>query len=253
MSGSGDRPPIVVIPDGLAALLNAVTAVAEANTGRVALVGGLAVAARVPSGANPHRATLDIDLVVEDTDPSVETVLASSGATNEGTLYLADTKVDIIVTLPVTDEDLDGLGDDQRLFLVGHRWALETADAMTLRRLGSASEVTLAVGTPAGLFAAKSGAAGFPRPGRRATKHGGDLYDLLRLAEVHNREGSLAHELVLAPGDIAPIIAGVIRREILANPARARAQMAAATDRPIDLDQVIDVFEALVEDLERPG
>ena len=89
-------------------------------------------------------------------------------------------------------DELDGLDDGTRLFVAGHRWAFDTATPM---RLGTRGEkrttVELPVATPAGLVAAKSHAVGYPRAVRRATKHGGDLFDVFRLIEVFDTDGSL--------------------------------------------------------------
>jgi hypothetical protein len=61
--------------------------------------------------------------------------------------------------------------------------------------------VEVPVATPAGLIAAKCHAAGYPRAARRATKHGGDLYDIFRLIEVFDTRGGLRTELAEAPTD----------------------------------------------------
>lgn len=231
-------------------MLDAVALVAASDAGPVALIGGLAIAARVSTAALPHRVTIDIDLVADDTDPAVVTVLSEIGTESKGSLFLLDIKVDVIATLPVTDDDLEGLEDGQRLFVAGHRWALETAQPLRLTG-ASGIEVTLSVATPAGLVAAKSNAVGYPSARRRATKHGADLYDLFRLVEVFDRTGELAGAVAHAPGGIAHIIADVVRREVLADPVRARNQMALVTDRPLDVEDIIAVFDAFVEGLAR--
>lgn len=247
---SGDQPqvPHVVVPAGIDSLLDAVALVAASDAGPVALIGGLAIAARVSTAALPHRVTIDIDLVAEDTDPAVITVLTSIGTESKGSLYLADIKVDVIATMPVTDDDLDGLDDGQRLFLAGHRWALETAEPLRLTG-ASGDDVTLPVAMPPGLVATKGNAVGYPSATRRATKHGADLYDLFRLVEVFDISGELAVAVAHAPCGIARIIADVVRREIYADPVRARNQMALATDRPLDVEDVITIFETFVQGL----
>lgn len=74
--------------------------------------------------------------------------------------------------------------------------------------------------SPAALLATKCHAVGYARSQRRATKHGADMLDVYRLVDAYNLDGELATELHEAPGRLAPVIADVVRTEILANPAR---------------------------------
>jgi hypothetical protein len=106
--------------------------------------------------------------------------------------------------------------------------------------------VDLAVATPAGLVAAKSHAVGHPRAARRATKHGGDLYDVFRLIEVFDADGSLGREVAGAPRSLGAMIAAVLQNEILANPARAMHQMSIASLSGLTVDQVTDAVEPFV-------
>lgn len=105
------------------------------------------------------------------------------------------------------------------------------------------------VATPAGLVAAKSHAAGYPRQRRRATKHGGDLYDLFRLVEVFDAAGHIRAALAEAPGGVGLIVAEVVRTEILLNPGRAMREMSPAAPTALDVDRIVDVMEPFVADL----
>ena len=68
-------------------------------------------------------------------------------------------------------------------------------------------------------------------------------------AQVFDFSGELAVAVAHAPGGIARIIADVVRREIFADPVRARNQMALATDRPIDVEDIITIFETFIQGL----
>ena len=146
------------------------------------------------------------------------------------TVRVGEFDVDVIATLPIGSAELDGLDDGNRLFFVGHRWAFDTATPVRLGTRGDDSTtVEVPVATPAGLVAAKSHAVGYPRAIRRATKHGGDLYDVFRLLEVFDADGSVGREIAGAPHGLGALIANVLTVEILKNPARAMHQMSIAS------------------------
>ena len=143
--------------------------------------------------------------------PPVVEILATAHHSEQHPLLVDNVKVDLIPTSPIVDGDLDGFEDDDLLFLAGHRWAFEGAEPARLSTAGS-HPLDIDVATTAGLVAAKSHAVGYPRSGRRATKHGSDLLDLVRLVDLYNgglmsalrasllrsRARSLLNELVMA-------------------------------------------------------
>lgn len=243
--------PLVVLPATLARLVGALGALTAPDMPDVAVIGGMAVNIRLSTAADAHRATQDLDIVAHDTIPGAVEVLARDHPTRrEHTVVVEGIEIDIIVTHPVTEHDLRGLDDGQRLFIAGHRWALDTAQPVRLALVGDAAEISVPVATPAGLVAAKSHAAGHPRASRRATKHGGDLYDLFRLVEVFDQHGQLRDQLTTAPGGLGRLVAHVIATEILTNPARAAQQMGAASlTGPPPPDRVRDVLEPFVDEL----
>ena len=247
---SGD-PPLTVLPAASQRLLDAARHVlATSGLPPVVLIGGLAVTMRVGAAGIAHRATLDIDLVTVyvDREPQALEILAAAHHSEQHPLLVDNVKVDLIPTSPIVDGDLDGFSDKDILFLAGHRWAFEGAEPARLSTAGS-PPLDIDVATPAGLVAAKSHAAGYPRSGRRATKHGSDLLDLFRLVDLYNIEGSLTQELRSGPTELARIIADVAQREILINPAAAVNKMASASPTPIDTNRVTDALEVFIEEL----
>lgn len=244
---SGD--PLIVLPNHSSGLLEVTrTVLATPGLPDVALIGGLAVTMRVSAAGAGHRATIDIDLVTVDADPDAVEVLADAHHADPQPLIIDEVKVDLIATSAVTDDDLDGLEDKDRLFVAGHRWAFEGAEPSRLTVHG-ADPVAVKVATPAGLVATKSHAVGYPSSRRRATKAASDLLDLFRLVDLYNSEGQLSTELRRAPGGIGRIIADVAQDQILTNPAAATNKMASASPAPIEVGDVDAVIEAFVDEL----
>lgn len=75
------------------------------------------------------------------------------------------------------------------------------------------------------------------------------MLDLFRLIETFNRGGALAEHLRLAPGQLAAVVAEVVTREILAQPASAARLMSTLTPGPVTADDVGDVLDVFLADL----
>jgi hypothetical protein len=228
-------------------MLDALRSLVGPHVPPVALVGGLAVNLRLSVGSEAHRATRDIDVVSGDDVPSVIDVLGADDPMDRAqTVHIGEYDVDVIATLPVGSEELDGLDDGNRLFFLGHRWAFDTATPLQLGTRDRQQTVDVPVATPAGLVAAKSHAVGHPRAVRRATKHAGDLYDVFRLLEVFDADGSIGEQIAGAPHGLGPLVAAVLRREILTNPAKAAHQMSINSLDLLSSDQVVETIQPFV-------
>jgi hypothetical protein len=94
-----------------------------------ALVGGLAVTCQL---ATVHRATNDVDTVADGDRPG-DLALEYLGDSDAGAgrIEIEGVTVDVMATHPIDERDLP---DDElaRLFVVGHRWALETATSLAV-------------------------------------------------------------------------------------------------------------------------
>jgi len=162
-------------------LVRAAARLAEAGLGRFAIVGGVAVAARL---GRAHRATADVDAVVdEDTPPAAIDVIrdlpgAEPDETHRHRVYLDGTKVDVIETATVTEPDLDDLDAQQILFVAGHRWALETATPMMLTAEENV-HASVPIARPSALLAMKLHA--MKGRGAVSDKRGSDAWDIYRL------------------------------------------------------------------------
>jgi len=242
------------LPPESNSLLGVVRTVLTGDVPDAALIGGLAVTAHVASPTVGYRATADVDFVsADDTPPTLVEVLTARHQVDEP-IVIDGVKVDVIPTYAVTEEDLADIDDGPRLFVAGHRWALDTAEVVTLSCATPTGTITVEVklATPAALIAAKSHAVGFARSQRRATKHASDLLDVYRLVDRYHPPGQLVPELQSAPGDIAAVIAVIVRAEYLANPVKTAASMASAQGTAISPDDVAQTMAAFVEDLENP-
>ena len=245
---SGD-PPLIALPTHARPLLEAArTVLATPDLPPVVLIGGLAVTMRVSAAGAAHRATVDIDLVTVDAEPEAVEVLADAHATPKQLLMIGEVKVDVIATSPVTDQDLEGLDDKNRLFVAAHRWAFESGHPARMTTAGS-EPLDALVASTASLVATKCHAIGFPTSRRRATKHASDLLDLFRLVQLHNRSGNLSRDLRDGPAELARIIADVAAREVIANPVSATKQMSGAAREELDVDEVRVVIEDFFDEL----
>ena len=217
---SGDRVVLAGAADGGAArLVRATARLADADLGPHALVGGLAVMCRL---AAVHRATQDIDTVTEITSPTaVEVITSSIGApdpSNPNRVIVSGVNVDVIDTGSFRYEDLDGIDRRDRLFVVSHRWALDTATETEI--VAGDETAPIRVATPAALVAMKSGAVLGGRP-REPRKRASDLYDLYRLVLAYDRTGGIGDELAAAPFGLGRLVADALRDRVVEQPERA--------------------------------
>ena len=209
--GGTDPIPLVALAGdgGTTRLIHAVDAVVSRGLGPYALIGGLAVIANLN---RVHRATGDIDTVVDDDEGAVarlvtsliEDAHATPKNSGDGVVLADGTKVDIIRT---GAWDPDALPDDdvQRVFIVAHWWAVQTAAPVRLVALQDGTvtaETVVNLARPAPLVAAELQSR-LTRKGPTKDKELSDAYDIYRLLDACNRDGEISNELVAAPVDIS--------------------------------------------------
>ncbi|MCU0268059.1 MAG: nucleotidyl transferase AbiEii/AbiGii toxin family protein [Acidimicrobiales bacterium] len=245
---SGER--VVLAGDADAArLVRAAAQLARAGLGPHALIGGLAVMCRL---AAVHRATHDVDTVTETTAPTAVQVITSSIGTadpaNPTRVLIDGVKIDLIDTESLRSEDLDGIDPHDRLFVVSHRWALDTATETDI--VAGEHTASIRVATPSALVAMKSGAVLGGRR-REPRKRASDLYDLYRLVIEYDRAGGIAVTLASAPMGLGPLVADALRDRVTDEPERAirwlldgGPEMATVT-----ADDLRDALDPLVEHL----
>jgi len=185
----------------MSALVHAIPIAAE-RTGRpVVLIGGLAVICRLGS---PYRATTDVDTVDRrrGDDPSQLDLLLSSGAKVAGPVgALIETpagtvRVDV---LEVKDSDYEPLPEDpsDRLHVLAHGWAEETATPMVLRA-DNLDAVEVRVAEPGPLVAMKLQ----NLPNRPSAKEATDLVDISKLLLDQSTAAHVRSQLSAAPQQI---------------------------------------------------
>lgn len=230
---SGD--PLVVLPgEAMVRLVRAAAKVADANLGSYAIIGGIAVSARL---GQAHRATADIDTVVDDLTPppAIEALLDVPGARPDPTgshrVLIDGIKVEIQGTEPFTPGDLGGLTDKQILYVAGHRYALESATAVTLIAQADQARATVPVATPGALFAMKLHAIEDRRPSGGLDKRAGDAWDLYRILLDLDRAGAIRDELSALPDRLRRVIADTSARVFVARASRTVSWLKAGDGR----------------------
>lgn len=181
MSGSPFPPPTVALHGPYMASIIAAIPIAERMTGRqVIVIGGLAVLCRL---STPYRATTDLDTVTRRQEGQVGQLelLLAAGSTPSGpagaqvVTPLGFVQVDV---LEVAETDLNPLPEDatDRLYVLAHAWAVDTAGMVSLV-VDDRDPVDVLVAQPAALVAMKLQSA----MNRGATKEATDLLDIIRL------------------------------------------------------------------------
>lgn len=177
---SGNPEQVDLAGSSMSALVHAIPIAVE-RTGRpVVLIGGLAVICRLGS---PYRATTDVDTVDRRRGdaPSQLDLLLTGGAKATGPSgALIETpagpvRVDV---LEVKDSDYEPLPDDptDRLHVLAHGWAEETATPLVLRA-DNLDAVEVRVAEPGPLVAMKLQ----NLPNRPSAKEATDLLDISKL------------------------------------------------------------------------
>jgi len=157
----------------------------------LAIIGGFATTCRL---GRVHRATGDVDLVADElatvgAGGSSARALVALGIArpdpgeDDHRVFVDGTKLEVIETqdLPEGFDEVDSTLD--RLILLGHRWALVTAEPTRVMVAGTSIDVTLPIATPAALVATELHAfCDRPRDEKRAS----DAYDIFHLAALRD-------------------------------------------------------------------
>jgi hypothetical protein len=177
---------------------------------RLAIIGGLAVTCRL---GHVHRATGDVDAVVDDlvglaADSGAQMLVeAGIAEPDSGTrahrVFVDGTKLEIIDTQPLP-ADVSEIGAPlPRLFVLGHRWALESAEPLRVVVAASDVDAILPVAIPAALVATKLHAY---CDRQQDEKRAADAYDIYRLLETGDREGAVADAVNNAPLGLPEVV-----------------------------------------------
>lgn len=201
----------VVLPGAaMVPLVKAIAALNEAGIGRFAIIGGVAVTARL---GQAHRATADVDTVVDETTSpnAVEALLDLPGAApdpaSDHRVLFDETTIEILGVGPVNETQLDEVPTKDALFVAAHVWALETATPLTIVA-GDRPDVgaTAPFATPAALVAMKLHAIEDRSETRGSEKRAGDAWDIYRLLVDLDGDGAIRQGLASAPASLRGLV-----------------------------------------------
>lgn len=219
-----------------------------------ALVGGLAVTIRL---ATVHRATNDIDAVSDGEGPRDLALryLGDRDAARGNRLELSGVKVDVMETWPLPDDERELPESDlDRLFVVGHRWALDSATPVQIHAAssegGATESGTLTVATASALVACKLHAIA-DRRGQSLSKRESDALDLVRIVGDLVRSKDSIDALRAAPFDLASLVASQLERWFVTDALRTArlANAAGPVGGRLDANDVSTIGGLLLDQL----
>lgn len=234
---SGDRIYLQGGRDGRIESLIKAAGVVVANAGvRTAIIGGLAVTCRL---ATAHRATGDVDVVadepevVTDTRSAADNLVAAGVAEREEgaspiRVWVEGTKVEIIETAPIDAAEVAEVEPElARLFVLSHRWALESASMCTIGVVGSTVEIDAPVAVPAALVAMKLHALQARNDDR---KRASDAWDLFRLISGHSGDDAFRASFAAAPAGLVALVRDAVESTFRDDVTRTRRWIQAYGD-----------------------
>lgn len=134
---------VALTGDAVAAMVRAAERAVSVVDLRLAIIGGMAVTCRL---GGVHRATGDVDAVADEVvglavESGAQLLVDAGIAEPDPTerrhrVYIDGTKVEIIDTQELPD-DVTDLPQLDQLFVLGHRWALESAEPLQVVVTGS--------------------------------------------------------------------------------------------------------------------
>jgi hypothetical protein len=246
---------VILEGEAMVPLIRAVDALTQAGLDRFAVVGGVAVTARL---GRAHRATIDVDTVVDETIPpdAIEALLAlphakldPSGARR---VTIDGTRIEILGVGPLEEADLDDMPATNALFVAAHVWALDTAVHLTLIAATDMDvRATAPVATPAPLVAMKLHAIEDRSASRGRDKRAGDAWDIYRLLLDRDADGSIRRALNGAGPSLRRLVREAADRVLISGATRTRGWMQAGDGAiaAVTADEVRHVGERLVSEL----
>ena len=210
---------------------------------RAVVIGGLAVICRLQRA---HRATGDVDTATDGHD-SLSLVARIPGASLEGRDITVDgVIVQVIDTYELDDDVADIEPETNQLFVVSHRYAYETAEAVRVIAGDSVDEI-LEIATPAALLATKAHAL---EDRNEPRKRASDTTDIIGLLDTN--EDQIIDALLRAPHNLGPLVARSIRRTLIDDAARRARDLLTFGDADwaLPADQIASSARRLCDELD---
>lgn len=171
-----------------------------------------------------HRATADVDTAT-DGHNALALVARIPGASLDGKdITLDGVVIQVIDTYELDDDVADIEPDADRLFVVSHRYAYETAEPMRVLA-GDNVDETIEIATPAGLLATKAHAV---EDRHEPRKRASDTTDIIGLLDTHHEE--IIEVLTQSPHDLGAMVARSIRRTMIDEATRRARELIAYGD-----------------------
>jgi hypothetical protein len=216
------------------------------------VIGGLAVLCRV--GAL-FRATSDIDTIVDDDAPAIAALRTRPGTqpTTNG-VSIDGTVIDIIEIGPIDDPDALPDAPDDRLFLLAHRRAYDTATTITVEVIDPGTRLKVeraqvAMATRGALVAMKLQS--YPRRrGPNIAKQGSDMQDLIALLADPSDDEEVGRSIASAPYGMGVLCADVARRQLIEDAEVAAGRLRRYTSGEIEPAAVRSIGKRLVAAIE---
>jgi hypothetical protein len=215
-------------------LVRAVAAFEAADVSNYVIVGGIAVTARL---GQAHRATVDVDAVVDDMAPpptALEALLSLPDARRDNQadhrIYVEGTKIEIMLVGRLAPEDLDGIPELDALFVAAHTWALETATSLTIvADANPAVRATAPIATHAALLAMKLHAIQ-DRSAASASKRASDAWDIYRILVDLDADGTVRSALGAATKALRDLVRQSAERILITDATRTRSWLVQGDD-----------------------
>jgi len=204
-----------------------------------------------------RRTTNDVDTVSEGEGPRDLALqyLGDRDAARANRIEIDGVKVDVMETWPLPANEGDLPDDDlDRLFVVGHRRALDSATPVQINAVSPECAVpesgTLTVATVSALVACKLHAIA-DRKGPSLSKRESDALDLVRLVGDLVRSDESVEALRSAPFDLAALVAAELKRWFVTDALRTArlANAAGAVDGQLEAADVSTVGGLLLDQL----
>jgi hypothetical protein len=232
----------VLLAAGSAPLVTAAGHASRAADIRV-VFGGLGVICRLQRA---HRATGDVDTATDGLD-SLSLVARIPGASLDGKDITIDGVIaQVIDTYELDDGVTDIEPETNRLFVVSHRFAYETAEPVRVIAGDSVDEI-LEIATPAALLATKAHALeDRHEPAKRAS----DTTDIIGLLDTDHDQ--IIEALLAAPHNLGALVARSIRRTLIDDAARRARDLIAFGDPDwaLPADQIAVTARRLCDELD---
>ena len=144
---------------------------------------------------------------------------------------MAGTKVEILGVDKLDDhEDLSWATKDDALFVLAHRWALDTARPLRIIAGDDHDvEATAPLATPAALIAMKLHAIE-TRSAGSLDKRAGDAWDLYRILADLDHDGAVSAAILTAPPALRTMVVDAVDRILVTGAARTHGWMRAGDD-----------------------